>query len=143
MTGNGAVNAPRRITRRAGRPTRRRGAELEVALLAAARDELTDVGYAALTMEGVAARAKTSRAVLCRRWPNSPELIVAALRHHTVLAPLEVPNTGTLREDHLVWHRCPTPPSSKSWTKSSCPSSAPKKAESEPAAHDRVPVGSP
>ena len=46
--------------------TRRRGTALEAALLEAAWDELSEVGYAALTMEGVAARARTSRAVLYR-----------------------------------------------------------------------------
>jgi len=82
--------------------TRRRGTALEAALLEAAWDELTEVGYAALTMEGVAARARTSRAVLYRRWPNRPELVVAALRHHTAAAPIAVPDTGTLRGDLLA-----------------------------------------
>jgi AcrR family transcriptional regulator len=82
--------------------TRRRGTELEAALLLAAWDELTEVGYAALTMEGVAARAGTSRAVLYRRWPNRPELVVAAIRHHTELAPAAVPDTGSLRGDLLA-----------------------------------------
>ena len=82
--------------------TRRRGTALEAALLEAAWDELNEVGYAALTMEGVAARARTSRAVLYRRWPNRPELVVAALRHHTSAAPIGVPDTGTLRDDLLA-----------------------------------------
>jgi len=47
-------------TLRGGAATRRRGAKLEAALLQAAWDELTAVGYAALTMENVAARAKLS-----------------------------------------------------------------------------------
>jgi AcrR family transcriptional regulator len=88
--------------RRAGPPTRRRGSKLESALLQAAWDELTEVGYAALTMEGVAVRANTSRAVLYRRWPNRPELLVAALRHHTAMAPLDLPDTGSLRGDVLA-----------------------------------------
>jgi AcrR family transcriptional regulator len=82
--------------------TRRRGAALETALLEAAWDELTEVGYAGLTMEGVAARAKTSRAVLYRRWPNRPELVVAALRHHTDVAPIGTADTGSLRGDVLA-----------------------------------------
>ena len=82
--------------------TRRRGSRLETALLQAAWDELTEVGYGALTMEGVAARAKTSRAVLYRRWPSRPELVIAALQQHTAVAPLEVPDTGTLRGDVLA-----------------------------------------
>lgn len=88
--------------RNPGPATRRRGAELEAALLDAAWNELTAVGYGAFTMDGVAARAKTSRAVLYRRWPNRPELALAAVRHHTKLAPTEIPDTGTLREDVLA-----------------------------------------
>jgi AcrR family transcriptional regulator len=93
----------------AGRPgpepgpaTRRRGAQLEAALLDAAWLELTEVGYGAFTMEGVAARAGTSRAVLYRRWPNRPELAVAAIRQHTRLAAADIPDTGTLRGDVLA-----------------------------------------
>jgi AcrR family transcriptional regulator len=87
---------------RPGPAARRRGAQLEAALLDAAWSELTAVGYGAFTMEGVAARAKTSRAVLYRRWPNRPELAMAAVRHHTKLAATEIPDTGTLRGDVLA-----------------------------------------
>jgi AcrR family transcriptional regulator len=85
-----------------GPGTRRRGAELEAAILDAAWDELTEAGYAALTIENVAARAKTSRAVLYRRWPSRPELVVAALRHHTDFATPESFDTGSLRGDMLA-----------------------------------------
>jgi AcrR family transcriptional regulator len=68
----------------------------------AAWAELTAVGYGAFTMEGVAVRAKTSRAVLYRRWPNRPELAIAAIRHHTRLAGAGIPDTGTLRGDVLA-----------------------------------------
>ena len=44
-------------TARAGPQTRRRGPGLEAAILEAAWEELTEAGYAALTMESVAARA--------------------------------------------------------------------------------------
>jgi AcrR family transcriptional regulator len=82
--------------------TRRRGSRLEAAILEAAWDELAEVGYASLTMEGVAARARTSRAVLYRRWPNRPELVVAALRHRTDFTSPEAFDTGTLRGDVLA-----------------------------------------
>jgi AcrR family transcriptional regulator len=81
---------------------RRRGSRLEAAILEAAWDELAEVGYASLTMEGVAARARTSRAVLYRRWPNRPELVVAALRHRTDFTSPEAFDTGTLRGDVLA-----------------------------------------
>jgi AcrR family transcriptional regulator len=86
----------------AGTARRRRGAELEAALLQAAWDELTEVGYAAFTLEGAAARAGTSRPVLARRWPSRTELVHAAIRQHVALTPVQVPDTGTLRGDVLA-----------------------------------------
>jgi AcrR family transcriptional regulator len=102
MAANERSSASTLATRGAGPPTRRRGSKLEAALLQAAWDELTEVGYTAFTMEGVAVRAKTSRAVLYRRWPNRPELVVAALQHHVGSDPFQVPDTGSLRDDLLA-----------------------------------------
>jgi AcrR family transcriptional regulator len=85
-----------------GRASRRRGAELESALLEAAWEELKAVGYESLTMEGVAERAGTSRTVLYRRWPSRLELVLAALRHRGLVRTGTVPNTGSLREDVLA-----------------------------------------
>jgi AcrR family transcriptional regulator len=81
--------------------SRRRGAALEDAILKAAWDELKAVGIANLTMESVATRAKTSKAVLYRRWPNRVELIVAAMRRDGSLIR-DVPDTGSLREDVVL-----------------------------------------
>lgn len=83
------------------RPARRRGAELEHALLQAAWDELTDVGYANLTMEGVAARAHTGKQVLYRRWHSRAQLVIAAVREHTGSIADHIPDTGSLRGDVL------------------------------------------
>jgi AcrR family transcriptional regulator len=102
MAANGSARALTLTSRRPGPPVRRRGSKLEAALLQAAWDELTEVGYTAFTMEGVAVRAKTSRAVLYRRWPNRPELVVAALQHHIGSDPFQVPDTGSLRDDLLA-----------------------------------------
>ncbi|MEU6146080.1 TetR/AcrR family transcriptional regulator [Streptomyces sp. NPDC047081] len=83
--------------------TRRRGAALEADLLDAAWAELKAVGYPRLTMEGVAARARTGKQVLYRRWPNRAELVVAALRHRQGGSIADqVPDTGSLREDVLA-----------------------------------------
>jgi len=60
------------------------------------------VGYPGLTLDGVAARAETSRPVLARRWSNRAELVVAAIHHHTAQAALDLPDTGTLRGDVLA-----------------------------------------
>lgn len=80
---------------------RRRGEVLEAAILDATIAELTEIGYWQLTMEGVAARARTGKASLYKRWPNRAELVVAALRHHGG-PPLATPtDTGSLRGDVL------------------------------------------
>jgi AcrR family transcriptional regulator len=81
---------------------RRRGEQLESALLDAAWDELVEVGFASLTMESVAARAQTGIAVLYRRWANKDELVLAALEHYRHARPVEIPDTGSLRGDLLA-----------------------------------------
>jgi AcrR family transcriptional regulator len=81
---------------------RRRGEELEAALLQAAWDELVEAGFARLTMESVAARAKTGVAVLYRRWPNKDDLVVAAIRHYVTTQTLGTPDTGSLRGDLIA-----------------------------------------
>lgn len=82
--------------------TRRRGAELEAALLDAAWSELAEVGYARLTMESVAARAHTGIAVLYRRWANKDELALAAIEHYSSAHPNPMPDTGSLRGDLIA-----------------------------------------
>ncbi|MET8720519.1 TetR/AcrR family transcriptional regulator [Streptomyces misionensis] len=81
---------------------RRRGPELEAALLDAAWDELAQAGFARLTMESVASRANTGVAVLYRRWANKDELALAALKHYRDTHPVEIPDTGSLRGDLLA-----------------------------------------
>lgn len=82
----------------AGTKSRRRGAELEQAILDAAWDELREVGYARLTVEAVAARAGTSKPVIYRRWSGRAELVLAAW-FRQVPVEREVPDTGSLRDD--------------------------------------------
>jgi AcrR family transcriptional regulator len=81
---------------------RRRGRELEDALLDAAWDEVVERGYAAATYERVAARAGTSRPVVYRRWPAKRDLVLAAVRHRSQRTALAVPDTGSLREDLIA-----------------------------------------
>jgi AcrR family transcriptional regulator len=81
---------------------RRRGELLEHAVLEAAWDELADVGFPGLTMESVAARAKTGVAVLYRRWSNKDDLVMAALQHYGRTHRIEIPDTGSLRGDMLA-----------------------------------------
>jgi AcrR family transcriptional regulator len=80
---------------------RKRGEVLHRAIFQATLDELTEVGYGALTMERIAERAHTSKASLYRRWPTRAELVVAAF---TDARPEreQVPDTGNLRDDMIA-----------------------------------------
>jgi len=82
--------------------TRRRGAALEEAILDAGWDLLAADGYAGFTFEALAERAKTGKAVLYRRWPDKEALLLAVLAHRGFGAPIEIPDTGSLREDVLT-----------------------------------------
>jgi AcrR family transcriptional regulator len=84
----------------AEQPTRRRGVELEQAILRAAAEELTESGYAGMTMDRVARRAGTNKNTIYRRWPNRAALGIAAYRQMAA-ATLQVPDTGELRGDAL------------------------------------------
>src|SRR5262245_45572746 len=86
---------------RDGGASRRRGTERVDALLQAAWDEVSTVGYANLTMEGVAARAGTAKSVLYRRWPNRATLVRDAMRRRVGSMASDVPDTGDLRQDLL------------------------------------------
>lgn len=81
---------------------RRRGPALEEALLDAAWTELTERGYDELTIDGVAVRAGTSRAVLYRRWSNKQELVLAAVAHEVAKDVVVAPDTGSLRGDAVA-----------------------------------------
>lgn len=85
---------------RRGPSRRRRGAELERAILRAAGEELTEAGYAGMTMDRVARRAGTNKNTIYRRWPSRAALGIAAYRQMAVDTS-HIPDTGVLREDAL------------------------------------------
>ena len=92
------------VTDQAQQPRqRRRGEELEAALLEAAWQELVEVGFGRLTMESIATRAKTGVAVLYRRWPNKDDVVLAAIRHYGATHPIDIPDTGNLRDDMVAF----------------------------------------
>lgn len=80
--------------------TRRRGEELEQAILHAAAEELRESGYPGMTMDKVAIRAGTNKNAIYRRWPHRAALGVAAYRHLSDIA-MPDPDTGSLRGDAL------------------------------------------
>jgi len=81
---------------------RRRGQQLEDALLDAAWDQLVQGGYGAFTFDAVAERAHTSRPVLYRRWATREQLVVAAMQHFMTQGSRPVPDTGSLRGDVIA-----------------------------------------
>ena len=82
--------------------TRRRGAELEQAILDAAWEQLIAEGYEHFTIDTVAARARTSKPVLYRRWKTRDDLLRATVRHIGAASAPSIPDTGTLRGDLLA-----------------------------------------
>jgi AcrR family transcriptional regulator len=89
----GPGSAPGRARR--GRP---RDPSVDAAIRAATVDLLGEIGYAQLTMDQVAARAKVSKASLYLRWPNKVALVADALQHRARAVP-EIPDTGSLPGD--------------------------------------------
>ncbi|MET7723175.1 TetR/AcrR family transcriptional regulator [Streptomyces mirabilis] len=79
---------------------RRRGAVLERAILDAALEQLSTVGWNGLTMEGVAARAQTGKAAVYRRWPSKEDLVADALKAG-LPSLTEAPDLGSVRDDLL------------------------------------------
>jgi AcrR family transcriptional regulator len=83
-----------------GAQTRRRGEALERAIYDAVLDQLQRVGLSGMTMEGVAACARTGKAALYRRWPRKEDLVVDAL-DRALPSASELPDHGDVREDLL------------------------------------------
>ena len=77
----------------AGRP---RSEEAHRAILDATLELLVEVGFSALTVEGVATRAGVGKATIYRRWPSKLPLVIEAFRE---LPRLEEVDTGSLVED--------------------------------------------
>lgn len=80
---------------RAGRP---RDPAVDEAILDAAAALFVDLGYAGVSIEGVAARAGVGKATIYRRYADKAELIVHAVRHCAHINN-DLPDTGDLRAD--------------------------------------------
>jgi AcrR family transcriptional regulator len=85
-------------------PGRPRDPEVDAAILGAAMDLLAEAGYARLTMDQVAARARVGKASVYLRWPNKVALVAEAIQRRAAVVP-EIPDTGRLRSDMLVFLR--------------------------------------
>lgn len=58
-------------------------------------------GYARLSFEDVASRARASRATIYRRWPSKQELVAATLSHR-VAKKGSMPDAGSVRGDLIA-----------------------------------------
>ncbi len=89
------------------RTGRRRDPSRDAAILDATLEVLGEVGYAAMTMDAVALRARAGKATVYRRWSSKEELVLDAVerlkRDQVERNPL--PDTGTLRGDLLALFR--------------------------------------
>ena len=75
---------------------------MDAAIRVATVELLGEAGYARLTMDQVAARARVSKSSLYLRWPNKVALVADALQHRARAVP-EVPDTGSLPGDMRVF----------------------------------------
>jgi AcrR family transcriptional regulator len=86
--------------RRTGRP---RSLEAEAAILHAALILLVQDGLEGMTIEGIAAQAGVGKTTIYRRWSTREEVVAAALR--TLSAEIEIPDTGSTRDDLVAMMR--------------------------------------
>jgi AcrR family transcriptional regulator len=83
---------------------RRRGPTLDAAILQATIAEIDHHGYADLSIERVAERARASKASVYRRWPSKVALVLAAV-YDQLPDTAAAPDTGSLRGDLLALFR--------------------------------------
>jgi AcrR family transcriptional regulator len=79
-----------------------RGEVREQAILAAVIELLGELGYEAMTMDAVAARAHASKTTIYRRWPGKPELVKASVASYVTRRVAVSADTGSLRGDLMA-----------------------------------------
>ncbi|MGW4688353.1 TetR/AcrR family transcriptional regulator [Streptomyces sp. NPDC004244] len=75
-----------------------RGSKMRAAVLAATITELTERGYATLTVEGVAQRAGVHKTTIYRNWKTADGLVADALAGHFA-TEIPIPDTGAVDGD--------------------------------------------
>ncbi len=75
-----------------------RAARVRSAVLHAASELLTEVGYDAMSIEDVAARAGVHKTTVYRRWPTKAALTADAASLHSADA-VPIPDTGNMADD--------------------------------------------
>lgn len=86
--------------RRVGRPRSKRAQQ---AILSAALEVLAEEGYEAMSVEGVAARARVGKTTIYRWWTSKLELAIDALK--TIHADNPIIETGNFRHDAIMMLR--------------------------------------
>jgi AcrR family transcriptional regulator len=85
-----------------GRPGRKRSEESRLAILSAASELTAEVGYAGLTIEGIAARSGTGKQTVYRWWPSKADVLLDALTAKADLY-IPVPDEGSYAADLRVF----------------------------------------
>ena len=90
----------KRIVKRRPSPGRPRSEEAHDAILRAAIALIRQVGYDAVTMDGIAAEAGVGKATVYRRWKAKEALVAEAIQ--AIVRAVPVPDTGTTAGDLLA-----------------------------------------
>jgi AcrR family transcriptional regulator len=80
------------------RPGRKRSEESRLAILTAAFQLVGDVGYAGLTIEGIAARSGAGKQTIYRWWPSKADVLLDALATKANLH-IPIPDEGSYAAD--------------------------------------------
>ena len=78
-------------------PGRPRSAQSHQAILQAALELLAEVGFAAMSMDAIAARAGVGKTTIYRRYASKEELVADAIE--SIREEIVIPDTGNLRSD--------------------------------------------
>ncbi|GLY77506.1 TetR/AcrR family transcriptional regulator [Actinoallomurus iriomotensis] len=81
-----------------GRPGRKRSEESRRAILAAAAELTAEVGYANLTIEGIAARSGAGKQTIYRWWPSKADVLLDALATKADVH-IPIPDEGAYEAD--------------------------------------------
>lgn len=85
------------------KPGRPRSTQAHQAILDATLELLAEVGFQAMSIEQVAARAAVGKKTIYRRWSSKEALVLDAIR--SIQADMPVVDTGHLRDDLISMYR--------------------------------------
>ncbi|MDF2985463.1 MAG: transcriptional regulator [Eubacterium sp.] len=83
------------------KPGRPRSEETKKAILSASYGLLLEIGFKAITVEGIAERAGVSKATIYKWWPGKAAVVLDGFFAATE-EQLQIPDTGSAREDLFI-----------------------------------------